>query len=501
MLLEADIYFDYAPRTLVKKYHQKRVARDLGVKLRHLVFSQRALCLVERKPSGIAYAQNDITLPCALLAREQLISVALRDIRHEEHSLLAQAVFFYFFLYVSIKRRVVTKHALGVAGTVFFKIVGVGAAEYLFKVFGSFLFHISCLSVIMRQEGEDMDLAQRLEISYYEPVAELKSGHNVYLVRHRETGSIGVKKVMDVYNIHVYEFLRDHPIDGTPRIMALCEENGRLTVIEEYISGSPLSNIMENTALTPDRIRKYICRLCDILSRLHSQHPPLIHRDIKPSNIIITPRDDVVLIDFNAAKQFTDANTEDTVLLGTKGYAAPEQYGFGSSAPQTDIYATGVLLRQLNSSLYEDYHGFDAVIEKCTRIDPADRYKSAKELKAAIAPHGDPGEPVSLVPPGFRSGTPWKMLVASLAYIAIFSMCVTLQVENTTGVMLWLNRLACLTITLFAVLSPFDYLGVQRFMPLCASSNKYIHFAGLVVLDSIVMMVVLTVLYVLEYFL
>ena len=77
-----------------------------------------------------------------------------------------------------------------------------------------------------------------------------------------------------------------------------------------------------------------------------AQIAPIIHRDIKPSNIMITEQNHVVLLDFNAAKLYTNASTNDTVLLGTKGYAAPEQYGFGSSSPQTDIYAIGVLIKE-----------------------------------------------------------------------------------------------------------------------------------------------------------
>lgn len=74
--------------------------------------------------------------------------------------------------------------------------------------------------------------------------------------------------------------------------------------------------------------------LCNILNALHSMTPPIIHRDIKPSNIIITSYNYAMLLDFNAAKQFSGQNESDTVLIGTPGYAAPEQYGFGSSSPK-----------------------------------------------------------------------------------------------------------------------------------------------------------------------
>ena len=81
------------------------------------------------------------------------------------------------------------------------------------------------------------------------------------------------------------------------------------------------------------------------------QIPAIIHRDIKPSNIIITAYNRAVLLDFNAAKYYSCQSTEDTVLLGTQGYASPEQYGFGSSSPQTDIYSMGILFRELLNSI------------------------------------------------------------------------------------------------------------------------------------------------------
>ena len=87
--------------------------------------------------------------------------------------------------------------------------------------------------------------------------------------------------------------------------------------------------------------------LCNILEALHSMTPPIIHRDIKPSNIIITSYNYAMLLDFNAAKQFSGQNESDTVLIGTPGYAAPEQYGFGSSSPKTDIYSLGIVLREM----------------------------------------------------------------------------------------------------------------------------------------------------------
>ena len=176
-----------------------------------------------------------------------------------------------------------------------------------------------------------MDIESRLEISFFENIVPLNEKHHIFLVRHRESGKICVKKILSVYNKTVYDQLKEKPVPGIPKIIALYEENNTLILIEEYISGSTLQHLLdEGSGLSESEIDSYICQLCDIVSRLHSFDPPIIHRDIKPSNVLITPSGNVFLIDFNASRPEI-AKDEDTSLLGTKGYAAPEQYGFGSS--------------------------------------------------------------------------------------------------------------------------------------------------------------------------
>ena len=200
--------------------------------------------------------------------------------------------------------------------------------------------------------GFIVNLSQRLSKSFYQVVAAINEPHNVYLVQHRDSGRFYVKKVLDVYSADVYKDLKAHPIPGIPKIIDSWEEDGRLVIIEEFISGVTLRDLIESTSspaantdlreiLTVERIGHYMAGLCDILERLHSHNPPLIHRDLKPSNIIITSCGNVMLLDFNAARFYSGepGRESDTRLLGTKGYAAPEQYGFGESSPQTDIYS------------------------------------------------------------------------------------------------------------------------------------------------------------------
>ena len=167
-------------------------------------------------------------------------------------------------------------------------------------------------------------------ISNCKAVAAINPEHQVFLVQHQLTHRFYVLKIMDIFNAGIYRKLMESPVEGTPRIMACKEENGKLIAVEEYFSGTPLSERIADGTLSEDEISVIMRDLCGIISRLHAMAPPVIHRDIKPSNILIMPYGHAVLLDFNAAKFYSPDTQEDTTLLGTKGYAAPEQYGFGS---------------------------------------------------------------------------------------------------------------------------------------------------------------------------
>lgn len=353
-----------------------------------------------------------------------------------------------------------------------------------------------------------MDFSQRLAISYYKTIATINEAHNVFLVQHQETSKIYVKKILDVYNTSIYEYLKNHYITGIPKLEEFYEDNNKLILIEEYIQGESLQEKMESGELTSSALKKYICELCDVLERLHSLSPAIVHRDIKPSNILINQSNQVILVDFNASKYFTNRETADTILLGTKGYAAPEQYGFGSSTPQTDIYALGILMKEATAVLKPNMHELDAIINKCTEIDPKNRYKNVSAIKTAVmktdkhlavqSKEETPKGWRAFLPPGFRTATPWKMLIAVPCYVFIFWLCLFLEVEGETGFLLWANRICCLIMMLFVVFSACNYLNVQKLMPVCKSSKPVIKYIGVFLLDSIVIVILLTVLIILE---
>lgn len=367
----------------------------------------------------------------------------------------------------------------------------------------------------MSERIDSMDYIECLAISYYQTIATLNEEHKIFLVQHQDTKKIYIKKLLDIYNINVYRQLKSSQIKGIPKLYELYEENKQLTIIEEYISGSPLQELIDKHELSSDLIIRYLVELCTVLESLHSFNPPIIHRDIKPSNIIITPHGELILIDFNAAKQLTNKYATDTILLGTQGYAAPEQYGFGSSTPQTDIYAIGILLKELVESLPSPTSTFDSLIWQCTQMNPKDRFSNVTVLKTALLQLSDPLITVNnttetdkeaqmnipvfsnlkttsklpakdFLPPGYRTRTPWKMLTTSLSYLIIFMLSSALTVEDASKAQTWMERFFFFMISLSIVACTFNYMDIQRCMPLCKSKILTIRYTGIILLNFLV---------------
>jgi len=341
-----------------------------------------------------------------------------------------------------------------------------------------------------------VDLNQRLSISYYKTIATINEPHKIYLVQHQESGKIFVKKILDVYSLDVYNYLKANSIKGIPQIIDLAEDGDSLILIEEYISGMTFREKMESGTLTLTQIFSYAVALCDILEKLHSHQPPIIHRDIKPTNIMITNLDNVVLLDFNAAKYHSDIENResDTLLLGTQGYAAPEQYGFGESSPQTDIYSLGVIINEALQAVGIKNLQVEHLISKCTQIDPSKRYKSVQVLKNDLIKLMETQQEMDkqqsryypFLPPGFRSLKMPNILIAVLSYILIFYACMSMQVKNAVSTAdLWLNRLFFLLIILLDICIGFNYQGIQNKFFLCRSKNKIVHTIGVLMFISI----------------
>lgn len=356
-----------------------------------------------------------------------------------------------------------------------------------------------------------MTTADQFALANYKQIAVLNEDHGVYLVQHQKSRNIYVKKTLSVYNLAVFQYLQDNHIRGIPQIIEVIENENTLTVIEEYISGRTVQSFLDDGNLfsEPDAVR-IVVELCRILSVLHAQTPAIVHRDIKPSNIMLTPDGDVRLIDMNAAKQFNNEKHEDTALIGTVGYAAPEQYGFGTSGVQADIYAVGVLLNVMllgkppKEVLPEGKIG--KTIKKCTMIDPKDRYSSVAELvldldkDASSALPGIKPSPFSrYMIPGFRTSNPSNMVSAVAGYSLIMLLGLTLTVQNArSDASLWIDRVFFIVICLSIVFITFNYRDTWRILQIDRIKNTWLKTLALIAADAVVIIVLLVVMAIVE---
>lgn len=191
----------------------------------------------------------------------------------------------------------------------------------------------------------------------------------------------------------------DH--QGLPKISDKFSSNGRCYLVIDYVEGQNLETILKEdpSFLNEGRIVDIALKLCDILNYMHTRVPPIVFRDVKPENIILTKDFQVKLIDFGTARFFDKRKKNDTIQVGTVGYAAPEQYT-GTSDPASDIYAFGALLHHLLTGLDPKYlspfeaeripvcsikKGFSeniaAVVHKALQSSRKKRYNNIADMK------------------------------------------------------------------------------------------------------------------------
>ena len=194
-----------------------------------------------------------------------------------------------------------------------------------------------------------------------------------------------------------------------PAVSDFIEEGGKAYLVMDFIDGSTLEDVRRAAGggpLDEALVMGWTLQICDVLDYLHNQPQPIIFRDLKPDNIMVTPANQIKLIDFGIARIFKSSATRDTNSLGSQGYAAPEQYGIEQTDARTDIYALGATLydlltgqvpllslvrkthpqsfvppRQLNPRLSP---GVEQVILTAMAIEKSERYQSATEMARAV---------------------------------------------------------------------------------------------------------------------
>lgn len=234
-----------------------------------------------------------------------------------------------------------------------------------------------------------MTLEEESRLSFYRELTVFDEKKNIVLVQDIRNSELCVKKTLDIYSRDVYEQLASVRIEGVPAVKECVADDGKLIVVEEYVQGRSLKQVLdEQGLLNEEQAYEIAVQLVDILVRLHQLEPAIVHRDIKPSNIIIEKNGHVNLIDFNAARHVNADKNEDTRMLGTVYFAAPEQFGFGQSDERTDIYGLGATINYIMTG---DKPGagiaeciFSDILKKCLMVDAKDRYQSAEELRGVL---------------------------------------------------------------------------------------------------------------------
>ena len=206
----------------------------------------------------------------------------------------------------------------------------------------------------------------------------------VSVVRHKKSGTRYVFRRYSGSG-EVYRRLLPVLCPHLPQIMEAAEQDGQTAVLEEYVQGDTLAELLMGARLTEREARQGTMQLCQALHVLHSMGA--VHRDVKPENVILRGSD-AVLIDFDAARIYKDESESDTQVLGTTGFAAPEQYGIFQSDERADIFSLGVLLNIMLTGKHPSREmaagKMGRIVRKCTMTAPEQRYQSARALMEVL---------------------------------------------------------------------------------------------------------------------
>lgn len=233
----------------------------------------------------------------------------------------------------------------------------------------------------------------------------------------------------------------DHP--ALPRIVDIIDNGMALLVVMDYIEGESLDKLLLEYGPQPEQlVIDWAKQLCDALAYLHAQSPPIIYRDMKPANVMLKPEGNIKIIDFGIAREYKEQNLADTAVLGTQGYAPPEQYS-GQTDARSDIYALGMTMHHLLTGVDprrgEAYlpvrswkpelsEGIGMIIDRCVQPAAEHRYQSCRELLY------DLGHP-ELITKGYKKKQKKKLslfaAVAAMAVLCTISGFLCRQVSRT----------------------------------------------------------------------
>lgn len=193
--------------------------------------------------------------------------------------------------------------------------------------------------------------------------------------------------------MEIMEKMADRKLSGIPKTYRIFEENGEVYLVREYIEGMSLAQmVLQKGGISEAEICRISRKICQTAEQFQNPDEPMIHRDIKPENIVVTPGGEVVFIDFGTMRSYKKDGSRDTFVVGTRGTAAPEQYGYTQTDQRTDVYAIGQTMLYMVSESYEKNQLSECavsrrmkkIIEKACSFEPDKRYGDAAQLRRAV---------------------------------------------------------------------------------------------------------------------
>ena len=193
--------------------------------------------------------------------------------------------------------------------------------------------------------------------------------------------------------MEIMKKMADRKLSGIPKAYRIFEENGKVYLVREYIEGMSLAQmVLQKGGISEAEICRISRKICQTAEQFQNPNEPMIHRDIKPENIVVTPGGEVVFIDFGTMRSYKKDGSRDTFVVGTRGTAAPEQYGYTQTDQRTDVYAIGQTMLYMVSESYEMNQLSECavsrrmkkIIEKACSFEPDKRYGDAAQLRRAV---------------------------------------------------------------------------------------------------------------------
>ncbi len=223
---------------------------------------------------------------------------------------------------------------------------------------------------------------EEYRFSCYQKIKTLDGNGSIWLVENSVTGKQYTMRRLSLTSAAVYERLLEISHPHIVKVWEVFRRENFLFVVEEYLQGRLLSDILSEKRMPRRQIRKAAGQILTALDTLHGHQ--IIYRDLKPENIMVDERDGCKLFDFDIARVYDREKERDTSSRGTRDYAPPEQFGFGQTDARSDIYAFGVTLNLMATGCFPARKlcggRLGGIVRRCVEFDPKRRYQNVGQI-------------------------------------------------------------------------------------------------------------------------